>query len=272
MRLYVLIQVDSLLANHYGLFVAAKSTRKRHVQQELFRHGGKRRGAGRKPRGSRAREHHDARPEFKSYHPLHVVMRVVPAVGSLRRRTMYKALREASITAARSEWFRIVHVSLQRNHVHMLVEAENKAALARGMQGFQISAAKNINAALGEGEHRRRGKVFADRYHLEVITSPTQARNSIAYVLSNWRHHKEDQNGLPRTWLADPFSSAISFPDWQELEGQPWMWPIRENYDPIFVRRPQSWLLREGWKRGGGPISARVVPGPPARSPRRAAS
>src|ERR1044071_19044 len=124
---------------------AAKSNRKRHVQQELFRHGGKRRGAGRKPRGSRAGECHDARPEFKSYHPLHVAIRVVPAVGSLRRRTMYKALREASITAARREWFRIVHISLQRNHVHMLVEAEDKAALARGMQGFQISAAKHVN-------------------------------------------------------------------------------------------------------------------------------
>jgi REP element-mobilizing transposase RayT len=266
------IQVDTLLVHHYRQFMAAaKSNRKRHVQQELFRHGGKRRGAGRKPRGSRAGECHDARPEFKSYHPLHVAIRVVPAVGSLRRRTMYKALREASITAARREWFRIVHISLQRNHVHMLVEAEDKAALARGMQGFQISAAKHVNAALGEGEHRRRGKVFADRYHLEVITSPTRARNSIAYVLSNWRRHKEDRYGLASTWLVDPFSSAISFPDWQELEGQPWMWPIRENYDPIFVRRPQSWLLRDGWKLAGA-ISARSVPGPSARPPRRVSS
>jgi hypothetical protein len=61
-------------------------------------------------------------------------MRVVPAVGSLRRRRMYKAMRDASITAALRERFRIVHISLQRTHVHMLVEAETRAALARGMQ------------------------------------------------------------------------------------------------------------------------------------------
>ena len=66
--------------------------RKRHIQQELFRRGGKRRGAGRKPKGARAGERHRARPEFKSYHGLHVVMRIVPAVGSLRRRKLYKAM------------------------------------------------------------------------------------------------------------------------------------------------------------------------------------
>src|ERR1044071_7002351 len=77
--------------------MTARARRKRHVPQELFRRGGKRRGAGRKPKGKRAGERHEARPEFKAYQPLHVVMRVVLAVGSLRRRTLYKALREATI-------------------------------------------------------------------------------------------------------------------------------------------------------------------------------
>jgi REP element-mobilizing transposase RayT len=241
--------------------VKSKRRRKRHVQQQLFRRGGKRRGAGRKPRGARAGERHAARPEIKPGHALHVVMRIAPAVGSLRRRKLYQALREATITAARREWFRIVHVSLQRDHVHLLVEADDKAALARGMQGFQISAARHINRALGDGKQRRRGRVFVDRYHLEVITSPTQARNAIRYVLSNWRKHGEDRAGLPSTWLVDPFSSAISFPDWKELDDKAWMWPLRETYDPLVVRRPQGWLLAEGWKKAGGPISAREVPG-----------
>ena len=241
----------------------SKRDRKRHVQVELFRHGGKRRGAGRKPKAARAGERHDTRLEFKSYHALHVVMRVVPAVGSLRRRKMYKAMRDASITAALRERFRIVHISLQRTHVHMLVEAETKAALARGMQGFQISAARNINTALGDGVRRRRGKVFAERYHLEVITSPTRARHAIGYVLGNWRHHGEDRDGVPSTWLVDPFSSGILFPDWQELQDKAWMWPIRATYDPLVVFRPRTWLLSEGWKRAGVPISAREVPSRP---------
>ena len=155
----------------------------RHVQQELFRNGGKRRGAGRKPRGARAGSAHQVRPDVKPHHALHVVLRVVPAVGSLRRRRMYKAMREATIVAALRERIRIVHISLQRTHVHLLVEAEDQQALARGMQGFEISAARNINTALGDQYRRRRGRVFADRYHLEVITSPTRARNAISYVL-----------------------------------------------------------------------------------------
>jgi putative transposase len=187
-------------------------------------------------------------------------MRVVPVVGSLRRRDMYKAVRNASLAAARSERFRIVHVSLQRSHVHMLVEAEHKAALARGMQGFQISAAKHINAALGSGKQPRRGKVFSDRYHLEVIRSPTQARHAISYVLGNWRHHGEDRGELSSTWLVDPFSTAILFPDWVERQDEPWLWPMRETYDPLLVFRPRTWLLAEGWKKAGT-ISYRAVPG-----------
>jgi hypothetical protein len=113
---------------------------------------------------------------------------------------------------------------------------------------------------LGDGEQRRRGKVFADRYHVEVITSPTQARHTLAYVMNNWRKHGEDREGLPSTWLVDPFSSAIAFPDWLELQGQPWLWKMRDTYDPLIVFRPRTWLLSEGWKSGGDVISAREVP------------
>ena len=186
----------------------------------------------------------------------------VPGSATRRGRTSRRITRCTWwFTAALREWFRIVHISLQRNHVHLLLEAEDKAALSRGMQGFLISAARHINTALGEGARRRRGKVFADRYHVEVITTPTRARHAISYTLSNWRKHGEDRAGLPGTWLVDPFSSGISFPDWAELAGTPWMWPIRETYDPLMVRRPQTWLLREGWKQAGSPISARDVPG-----------
>src|SRR5882724_5543094 len=115
----------------------SKRAPRQPVQQELFRRGGKRKGADRKSRGARAGVSHRARPEVRPQHALHVVMRVVPAVGSLRRRAMYKAMHAASIVAAVREWFRIVHISLQRSHVHMIVEAETKAALARGMQGFR---------------------------------------------------------------------------------------------------------------------------------------
>jgi REP element-mobilizing transposase RayT len=237
--------------------------RNARAQQELFkprRWGGKRAGAGRKPEGARTGSSHKQRPTIKAYYPMHVVMRVAPAVGSLRRRSMYRALRKASVITARRERFRICHISIQRTHVHMLVEAKDAQALARGMQGFQISAARQINTALGDRQHRRRGAVFPDRYHLEIITSPRRAHHALWYVLANWRKHGEDRHGVARSWAVDPFSSGIQFADWAERADKSFLWPIGDGYDPLMVRGPETWLLREGWKRHGT-ISVHDVPG-----------
>src|SRR5215475_8033457 len=126
------------------------------------RRGGKRRGAGRPPKGSRAGSPHKERPFLHPRFPVHVTLRVVGAVASLRRRRAYHAIREATLVTARRDNFRIVQLSIQRTHVHLLVEADDKAALAAGMQGFQISAAKHLNAAISKGGPgpRRRGAVF----------------------------------------------------------------------------------------------------------------
>src|SRR5690349_8159074 len=89
-----------------------------------------------------------------------------------------------------------------------------------------------------DGRRRRRGKVFADRYHVEVITTPTQAHHAIRYVLCNFRKHGEDRHGVASTWSVDAFSTGILFSDWKELQDKAWMWPLRETYDPMVVRRP----------------------------------
>src|SRR3954467_1458484 len=175
------------------------STRRRCTEPEQLvlwkKRGGKRRGAGRPPKGKRAGSPHQERPYLHARYPVHVTLRVVGAVGNLRRRRVYQAIREATLTTALREDFRIVHLSIQRTHVHLLVEANDKAALASGMQGFQISAAKHLNAAVSKGKPgpRRRGTVFPDRYHAEIITSPTQARHTLSYVINNWRKHEEDR-------------------------------------------------------------------------------
>ncbi len=237
--------------------------RVRNVQQELFRRGGKRKGAGRPPKGKRAGTTHEARPEVEARYPLHIVLRLVPEVGSMRRDKMYEAVREASVVVAVRERIRIVHISIQATHIHLLVEADSKLALSRGMQGFQVSVARRINTLLGtEAGRRRRGRVFADRYYLVEIRSPRQARNVLSYIMGNWRKHGEDRSGASRTWLIDPFSSAISFPDWAEREDRDWMWRIPDDHDPLIVRRPSSWLLREGWRRAGN-ISYHEVPSAP---------
>ena len=218
--------------------------------------GGKRRGAGRKPKnGKRAGSPHKRRAVFKASQPLHVVLRVLPVIGRLRRRKMYQAVRGATLTVASREDFRIVHVSIQNTHVHLLVEAQHKTALSKGMQAFQISAAKLMNAAL-KWKVRRRGQVFADRYHAEVITSRRQARHALAYVLNNWRKHGEDGG---RSWNVDPFSSGAVFSGWKAFEGKLWWWKVPPTYDPLFVWLPRTWLLREGWMMYGR-LDFREVP------------
>jgi REP element-mobilizing transposase RayT len=231
-------------------------------QLSLFKpRGGKRRGAGRKPKGRRAGAPHKTRPELHARHPVHVVLRVIRAVGNLRRRFTYRAIREATLTTARREDFRIVHLSIQRTHVHLLVEANHKDALASGMQGFQISAAKHLNAAISKGKPgpRRRGTVFPDRYHAEIITSPRQARHAMSYVLGNWRKHEEDRAQPMTAWTIDWFSSAAMSPGWTEYGGQAFLWRGPVTYDPLVVYQPRTWLLREGWKKAGA-ISYRDVP------------
>src|ERR1051325_11301101 len=231
-------------------------TRKRSSEPEqlpLFKpHGGKRRGAGRPPKGKRAGAPHKARPFLHERYPVHVTLRVVSAVGKLRRRCVYQAVREATLTTARRENFRIVHLSLQHDHIHLLIEAKDKEALAKGMQGFQISAAKHLNAAISEGKPgpRRRGTVFPDRYHAEIITSPTQARHALSYVLCNWRKRGEDRAAPMSTWQIDWFSSAVMFPHWAEYrDDEVFLWRRPPTYDPLQVFMPRTWLLREGWKK-----------------------
>jgi REP element-mobilizing transposase RayT len=187
---------------------------------------------------------------------------VVADISSLRSRDMYLQLREATIVTAKREDFRIVQMSIQRNHVHLMVEADHKEALSRGMQGFSISAAKRVNATITERTGvRRSGRVVADRFHARPLTSPRAVRHALAYLLNNWRHHGEDRVGVARTWKADPFSSGPVFAGWQELESSPFLWPLRPTYLPLIVFRPRTWLLAKGWQAHYPLISTHEVPG-----------
>ena len=243
--------------------------RKRHVQQELprfdkngQRRGGKRPGAGRPKSGRLASQPHKKRLRFKASEPVQVTIRAVEEVGRLRHFEAYHAVRKAMVATFKRENFRIVHVSIQGTHLHLLVEASDRMALARGMQAFQISAAKHLNAAITRVlklEKRRRGPVFLDRYHVTIIRTPRHARHELAYVLNNWRRHGESQKRMSTGWRIDPFSSAPSFDGWRDIDVRDVRWP--RTYVPLPVWEPRTWLLREGWRRHGL-IRSTEVPGP----------
>ncbi len=160
---------------------------------------------------------------------------------NLRAGNVYKMVYKAFCHAC-TRFFRIVHYSVQGNHIHLICEAANKRALARGMQGFTIRVAKGLNRIMG-----RSGQVFADRYHPEQITSPRYARNALLYVLNNARRHSDrtgDREAMQRTFV-DPCSSSAHFDGWKR-ECRKYVPPPDDG--PAPVAPAQTWILTKGWR------------------------
>ena len=255
-----------LCPNHMAVTLAP--TTKRGARQRTLDQartptgrGGWRPRAGRKPTGTRVCPRHRARPAHTRSHPVHVVLRTVAAVGRLRRPGPYHAIREALDLILDREDFRVVEISIQHNHIHLIVEADDRSALSRGMQGLAVSIARRINRALG-----REGTVFAHRYHATPITTPKQMRAVLAYVLGNWRRHHEDERNLAAGRAAvDPYSSGPAFTGWRD---RPATLDLPADYQPLPTARATCWLLTTGWRRHR-PLSVREEPGPLASALRR---
>src|SRR5690606_25673201 len=141
---------------------------------------------------------------------------------------------------------RIVHYAVLRNHLHLLVEAKDREALSRGLQGLGIRLARAVNRFAG-----RAGAVFGDRYHAHILRTPREVRNALAYVLNNARHHGIGR--LRRDWI-DPYSSAAAFDGWLQ--------PVSRVRFAIPVAQAHTWLLAKGWRRHGL-LDPAIVPAPP---------
>jgi REP element-mobilizing transposase RayT len=196
--------------------------------------GGSRLGAGRKRAGARSNVSHLRRASLDSHHPVLVTMRVRRDVPNLRTQRAMVGVRRAFIGGRQRFGFRLVHFSVQGNHLHLIVEAADKRALSRGMQGLAIRLARRINGAIG-----RVGGFFADRYHARALGSPREVRNALAYVLLNRQRH----SGVARD--VDRCSSCAVFDGWAR--------GFRPRGDPSAERAmtasPRSWLLVKGWRR-----------------------
>ncbi|HUQ08192.1 MAG TPA: transposase [Kofleriaceae bacterium] len=185
---------------------------------------------------------------------MHISLKIMKGVGRLRTAHGFAAIRRAVAVCMARQDFAIVHTSIQGNHLHLIVEADDKRALANGVRAFMISATRAINRWRG-----RKGRVFAARYHSTIIGSPRQARNALAYVMNNWRRHREDSTGAAqRRAHIDPYSSGVLFDGWLEFEGRA---RVPDGYEPLPVRRARSWLLTVGWRKHPR-IGLREVPGP----------
>src|SRR5712691_10418254 len=176
--------------------------RSRQLSLKLPTWGGKRRGAGRKPAGPRAGVTHRRRPALSPRYPVHATLRVLPHVWNLRSRRSFRAVGRAFAGGRERDGFRLVHFSVQGNHLHLIVEARDSVRLSRGMQGLAVRIARQLNALM-----ERRGDVFADRYHAHALRSVTEVTRAVAYVLGNFFVHA-GRRGEAIVPSPDPFSSA----------------------------------------------------------------
>jgi len=179
--------------------------------------GGKRKGAGRKPKGSRPGVPHVPRKQPRRT-PALVTMRVRNGLPSLRGSRSFPALAGAFRKGKERFGLRVIHFTVQGNHLHLLVEAEDLVALSRGMKGLYVRMARALNRA-----HGLRGQIFPDRFHSRALKSPREIAYAMRYVLGNhMKHGLADWNRGP----TDPCSSAAFAPGPEGLTVRPKLYLI----------------------------------------------
>src|SRR5574338_345884 len=228
-------------------------------QLPLFRRrGGARPGAGRRP-GPSPHVRHRGRAEFRGRFPGHVTLKLVAGLPSLRTRTLVRALEDALRAVCDRGTFRVVVFSIQGDHLHLVVEADDRDALGRGMKAVAARVARAVNRTL-----RRTGRVLRDRYHLHILRTPLEVRRALVYVLCNARKHLGPR--APRGAWIDPASSGRWFQGWRtQAAGVPHgAYGVAADSAAAAVARPRTWLLRIGWQRQGR-IDPSEAPG--ARGP-----
>ena len=168
---------------------------------------------------------HQTRPAHPRRFPVHVTWRIRPDVGNLRTDKRFLRIQRAFRYGGDRFGLRLVEFSVQSNHVHLIVEANDKRALSRGLQGLAIRVAKGVNRA-----SNRRGRVLADRYHARPLRTPSEVRRAVHDVLRNLQHHTRED-----PLFVDPFSS---------IAGQAILHLEPDGTHALVLARPRTWLLR----------------------------
>jgi REP element-mobilizing transposase RayT len=140
---------------------------------------------------------------------------------------------------AKGNGFRLVHFSVQPDHLHLMVEADGKAMLSRGMQKLVISISRRLNLLWGEGK-RWLGRLLRERYHAHVLKTLSEARHAWVYVMHNAVKHSVIVPGI-----CDPYSSAVYFDGYASS-------PRRIGallIDPSMLAKAASWLLTKSASR-----------------------
>ena len=130
-----------------------------------------------------------------------------------------------------------VNYSIQNDHAHVIIEAEDKVCLANGMKSLAARFARAVNRVFN-----RRGKVLDGRYHVHILKTPREVRNALAYVLLNARKHYVQRYGRTPPPRIDSLSSGVWFDGWRGA-----VCPIAKYRWETAL--PTFWLLKKGWRR-----------------------
>ena len=196
---------------------------------------------------------HAPRAAIGAHTPVLVTAKLARGLPSLRRGAA-RELTWRALDAAKAKFgVRVVHFSLQSNHLHLIVEARDERALGMAMKGLCVRIARALNRLL-----KRRGRVFADRYHARPLRTPREVRYALGYTLNNARKHGVRVEGL------DPCSSALAFDGWRERGARALAARADAAHPPVTA--PRSWLLRSGWRRHGLIGTAEVPRSAPSRA------
>ncbi len=189
---------------------------------------------------------HRTRPAIDKHYPVHVTARLVQGLPSLRNPGTLRVLEGCLFRAKKRFRTRVLHYSIQTNHVHLIVETFDRHSLSRAMQGMFVRFAKRLNKHWG-----RKGRVFGDRYFGRGLDSLLEIRNAIVYVLRNSPHHGIHIEGI------DPYSSGAWFDGWDPpLPRDPLQRPVSTCV------RATRWPAKIGWRSRYGPIRLDELPRP----------
>jgi hypothetical protein len=153
---------------------------------------------------------HIRRDRIHKLTSLHITIKVRQNKADIKSKRILKALHHA-IMRGRLKGMKVIHYTLEYNHVHLLVEAHCHKIMHKGMQAFGISIAKAINKI-----KITKGTVYKHRYHLRKINSPRELKNVLHYIFHNGIHHKRAFS------ILDPYNSL----------------PVEEKLEPLY---PDSW-------------------------------
>ncbi len=204
--------------------------------------------AGRKPRRKPGRPEkrvpsahaisHRQRPRLRKKEVLHLTLKLRRGLQSLRRGKTFEAITRSFHKYSLREGFRLIHFSVQHDHLHLIAEADSKSGLTQAMQRLMVSLARQLNFVWQKLTGKWTGRVFKERYHQRVIRNPKEVRAALLYVLRNALKHGQIRQGDQ-----DHYSSACYFDGFSKAKPQ--------APPGGLIVKATAWLLTQGWRDSG---------------------